>query len=816
MILPSLACILISIFWSNLAYAEMKVQPSDGVFPGVTASVPSLPAYSYSNPVYADINEGFSLQYRYAYIDPVGVGTHYVATTFYGFTVGYNTLEIEIDDKEITRTDGNSWYFAKGIMLTDWFGFGILYNRYTFDGETVKAWGYSFLMQPSKYLSFGCVIDHANEPSPGLLSLRQREWYSMSLRPFGNMFSLSWDIKRYEGEEWGDVLHIFTLSGMMWHDILYAVQYDSDKNISFSLAVPFDISTRTGASSIYDFGYTNFNKQESHAYTFGITLTDERFRNAIGPKQRFLSIVLQEPVKEIKERGIFERSRASFFEIVRSLREATYDESIKGVVLQIDAPVLTFAQAQEIREEIKRCKGNGKPVYCIVTSVGNLEYYVASSATKIYYTPNQPFGITGLKAEVYFFKGLLDKVGIRFEEVKKGQYKSFGESFTRQHMSDAARENLIEVLKDLNQQFISDIASDRKLTVEDVEKCMAGGILTPQQAQAQGFVDVVARPMEVLQSLGVERYGLSYMVQCDDYVEEKMYAYDWGPKPQIAVIYVEGNIIRGTAKDNNFLSPAMIGDVNYKKFLEKVFADSSVKAVVIRINSGGGSAIASDLMWHSLVALKKRYNKPVIISFGNMAASGGYYIACTGDTIFTSKSTITGSIGVLFGKLNLEELYAKLGISKETIKMSEFADIFSESRAMTEKEKQLIQKNVDFTYNEFIQKVEMGRNIPADAIPQVAEGKIFTGSQALNNGLADTQGGLIVALSYAASLANIKGEFKVIQLPEKDIDLRKILKGTSFQTALSDMMQYMYNMLIFESLNKEEVLLLYPYEIVIK
>lgn len=816
MTLLLLACILISAIVTANSFADIKQQASDVLIPGATASIPGIPSYSVVNPVFADINEAFSLQYRFTHINSGDIGTHYAATTLYGFTVAYSTVEALFTKEDVTKTEGHSWYFGKGIMLTDWLGIGISYNRYTVNDDPVKSWGYSLLLFPSRFISFGMVVDHANEPSLGPVTLKQREWYSVGLRPFGNTVSFAWDMKRYKGEKWGDVLHVFTLSGMVWRDFMYSLQYDTDKNISIAFAIPFDISTKTGGTSLYDFGYMNFNTQKATAYTFGVTLTEERFRNAMSSKMRYLSIVLQDEVKEIKEKGIFEPSRASFFEIVRSLREASYDESIAGILIQIDAPALSFAQAQELREEIKRCKLKGKPVYCILASMGNLEYYIATSASKIFYVPNQPFAITGLKAEVYFFKGLLDKVGVKFEEVKKGQYKSFGESFTRNQMSDAARENIISLLKDLNQQFIYDIAADRNISVQEVEQCIASGMFTPQQAQARGFVDEVARPLDVMQRLGVERYGVSYLVTCENYIEEKMFVYEWGQKPKIAVIYVEGNIIRGQSKEDGFITPTMIGDVNYQKYLTKVFSDRDVKAVVIRINSGGGSAIASDLMWHTLVALKKRYKKPVVISFGNIAASGGYYIACTNDTIFTSKATITGSIGVIFGKLNLEELYTKLGINKETIKMSEFADIFSESRPFTEKEKQLIQKGVDFTYNEFIQKVESGRNIPASVIPSVAEGRVFTGAQALQNNLADKEGGLIAALSYAATLAHIKGEFQVVQLPQKDIDLRKILKGTSFQSSLTGIMRYIFDTIAFESLSQEEVLLLYPYDIVIK
>lgn len=816
MTLLLLACILINAIVTGNAFAELKKQASDVLMPGATVAIPGIPSYSYINPVFADINEAFSLQYRFAHIHAGDIGTHYAATTLYGFTMAYSTVEALFGEREVMKTQGHSWYFAKGIMLSDWLGVGISYNRYSVDDDPVISWGYSLLAFPSRFISFGMVIDHANEPSLGQVTVKQREWYSIGIRPFGNRLSFAWDIIRYKGEQWKDVLHVFTLTGMLLYDVMYSLQYDTDKTISCALAIPFDISTKTGGTSIYDFGYANFNKQKTSAYTFGITLTEERFRNAVSSKRRYLQIVLREQVKEVKDSGLFEPSRPSFFEIVRSLREAMYDKSIAGILLQIDAPAVNFAQAQELREEIQRCKQKGKPVYCILASMGNLEYYIASSASKIYYVPNQPFGITGLKAQVYFFKGLFDKIGIKFEEVKKGQYKSFGESFTRQQMSDAARENIIALLKDLNQQYIHDIARDRNISVQEVEQCIASGILTPQQARVKGFIDEIARPFDVIQQLGVERYGVSYLVTCDRYIEEKMFVYEWGPKPKIAVVYVDGNIIRGQSKEDGFFAPAMIGDSNYKNYLEKVFSDRDVKAVVIRINSGGGSAIASDMMWHTLVSLKKRYKKPVVISFGNIAASGGYYIACTNDTIFTSKATITGSIGVIFGKFNLEELYSTLGISKETIKMSEFADIFSESRGFTEKEKQLIQKSVDFTYNEFVQKVETGRNISPENIPQVAEGKVFTGAQALQNKLADKEGGLIAAISYAATLAHIKGEFQVEQLPQKDIDLRKLLKGSSFQASLSGIMQYVINTMMLETLSSEEVLLLYPYDIVIK
>ena len=249
--------------------------------------------------------------------------------------------------------------------------------------------------------------------------------------------------------------------------------------------------------------------------------------------------------------------------------------------------------------------------------------------------------------------------------------------------------------------------------------------------------------------------------------------------------------------------------------LEHAFTDSSVKAIIIRINSGGGSAVASDLMLNKLINLKKRFKKPVVFSFGNIAASGGYYVACSGDKIYSNRGTITGSIGVIFGKITLKELYEKLGIKNEIIKMSKFADIFSESRELTDKEKEILQRGINFTYDRFTGKVMKSRKIKKNKIPEVAEGKVFTGSQAEKNHLIDHIGGLLAAIKYAKSLSDLGSNYDIVKYPDKMTFINGILQ-TNDNLFLSKFMEKLYGNLITIKSIEENFIYLYPFIIKIQ
>jgi protease-4 len=382
-------------------------------------------------------------------------------------------------------------------------------------------------------------------------------------------------------------------------------------------------------------------------------------------------------------------------------------------------------------------------------------------------------------------------------------------------MSEAHRENLTELLSDLNTQYLDDIGADRGLPRAAIESLFARGFLVPDEAKSGRFVDEVAYPSELEKRLVNDGPGVKRILRMEEYIARKRRLVDWGPVPAIAVVHVTGSIIRGEERRSGLIGPNATGDESFRKMLEQVFGDTSVRAVVIRVNSGGGSATASDFMWHALLEMKKKYNKPLVFSFGNIAASGGYYIACTGDKIFSGGGTVTGSIGVVMGKVNLGKLYATLGVNKDVIKMSEFADIFDESRELSTRERELLQKAVDFTYRGFTEKVSKGRGISKENIPGVAEGRVFAGSRAKERALVDSIGGLVAAIEYAKGMAGVERRCRVLHLPSRRSSVVEMLGSATAGDALAaiepirNALQNLYH-------GDEAWLFLYPYRIEIK
>jgi protease-4 len=366
-----------------------------------------------------------------------------------------------------------------------------------------------------------------------------------------------------------------------------------------------------------------------------------------------------------------------------------------------------------------------------------------------------------------------------------------------------------QILGDLNEQFLGLLSGSRGVSRKEINAVLSRGVLTPEEAREMKVVDKVMYPDEAMKDIGT---NLS-PVNLKEYLNENRSVHSWGPVPVIAVVYVDGSIIRGKSKITRYARG--IGDESYAEVLEQVFRDSSVKALVLRIDSGGGSAAASDFMWRSLISLKEKYKKPVVISFGNIAASGGYYIACTGDRIFSSPGTITGSIGVIFGKVSVSELYGKLGINKEVIKMNRFADIMSESRKFTEEEKKVLQKGIDFTYSQFLDRVRKARKIESDKIESVTEGKIFTGNQAGKNRLVDEMGGLLTAIEYAKTLAGIEREFVVRGLPEYTAFMDSIVQTTS-PGPFGSIFGRLYGEAKIDLLLNSDYLFLFPYVLKIR
>ncbi|MFA5519367.1 MAG: signal peptide peptidase SppA, partial [Spirochaetota bacterium] len=632
------------------------------------------------------------------------------------------------------------------------------------------------------------------------------------LHPYFQNITLSADGTKLSNEKFKDMDYAFSGNIKLPNDMELTGKIDTDKNIQFALTIPFFFRSKNSHSIMIDGYGSSFKNSRLNYYSAGISYSFARNAKAkeFYSANNLLYIKFDQPIKEVERTFFLSKKNPVFTELLGTIVNAGNDNTIQGLFIEIEQVPFGMAQIQEIRNEILKIKAQGKKVYALMNYPGNKEYYLASTADKIYFTPNSPFYLTGLKAQVYFFKGLLDKAGIEYESISFGKYKSLNESAIRETMSPEFRENMESLLLNLNEQFVADIASDRNMDETTIHNLFNKGFYVPLEAKEKGFIDEVLYKDEAIKNIGK---NINF-VDFKNYIKEKIDLQQWGPIPSIAVVHVNGIIIPGKSRNSFFNTNT--GDATYSSALESVFKNSMVKALVIRVDSGGGAASASDYMWRELARLKKKYPKPVVFSFGNTAASGGYYIACTGDEILASKATITGSIGVVAGKLNLSELYSKLGINKEVIKMSEFADIFSESKKLTEKEKSLVQESINFTYQRFTEKVADARGFSEKNIPNIAEGRVFTGDQAVENNLVNQNGGIMAAIEIAKARSDIKGNYNILHLPEGRILLPGIIRGNTESSLMELIKPFMNNIDKYTMLKNEPYLYLQPYYIDIK
>ncbi|HON15023.1 MAG TPA: signal peptide peptidase SppA [Spirochaetota bacterium] len=779
--------------------------------PQVLSSSYSADSFSsLANPVFT---QGYNYPFlAYSFVKNSSNYDHFALVNILDFDFIYSNYNLSSDDG-VLREKVSLYSINRGFLFNNSFGIGIGYTTTSSTYEALdsnRIWHVGFLLRPFSFLSFGVVLRDYRDKSAVVKNF-ETATYSVALRPFGENLTWTADATFFSKDLDFDNYYSFGFEAIVYSGIAFTAKYDSDKNFSFGLSSPFSFrKERPLILSLNANGGKNHRDEQgfsSGGFAFILSRDDNAIR--FYDREKFLYLRLNGNFAEEnpQQQFIMIRER-NFHSLIDGLRCAANDESINGLVIDIDSVAFGFAQIQELRRELIILRKRGKRVIALLNYSGNKEYYLATAADKIYFTPNSTFAITGLKMQAYFFKGLMDKAGVKYESVSKGRYKSFNEQFTRENMSDAARENLKELLEDLNNQYVSDIVESRKITEDSVKELFAAGFYEPATAKAKGFVDEVMHRDSVTESMA----EAVDFVKFEHYIEEYQKVRSWGAIPEIAVIHVTGSIVSGEGAANSFSTTT--GDYDYRESLNRAFMDDNIKGVVIRIDSGGGSAAASDFMWNYLLVMKKRFPKPVVFSFGNMAASGGYYISCTGDRIFAEKGTITGSIGVVAGKVSLARLYSMIGISTETIKMSDFADIFSESRDLTPKEKELFQKNIDFIYDRFTERVIEARGISKEDISSVAEGKIHSGKAARENKLVDENKGLLAAIEYVRNLSGIESSYQVRHLPERGSYLQRIIKKSE-ESVLSDI-KPLLKIIQRYNIPDEKVLYITPYIIEIE
>ncbi|MBA4316796.1 MAG: signal peptide peptidase SppA [Flavobacterium sp.] len=464
-------------------------------------------------------------------------------------------------------------------------------------------------------------------------------------------------------------------------------------------------------------------------------------------------------------------------DIINAIEKAKTDDDIKGISILNDNSELGIAQYKALRDALESFKKSGKFVMAYANSYSQKEYYLNSVANTIYINPVGDLDFKGLSAEMMFFKDFQDKTGVKMEVIRHGKYKSAVEPFLDNKMSDANREQISELLNSVWNSVTADISKSRNVSVAKLNE-IANGLLarTPEMAKAEKLVDVVAYEDvyhdAIRKALKVDKDDDYNKVEVLEYTRKMATSStDFDIKDKIAIIYAQGQIMSGEGDVNT------IGEGSMRRSLMEARKDKNMKAIVLRIDSPGGSALTSDLIWREIELTKKV--KPVVVSMGNYAASGGYYIACNADKIFAENNTITGSIGV-FGILpNFTQLATKIGLHSEQVKTHENSAEYSPFLPLDEKFKAVTLEGVEHIYKTFVAHVAEGRKMSFAQVDSIAQGRVWSGSQALKIGLVDKIGGLDDALKEAATLAKIKS-YKTQNFPEFEKDINDILENLPF------------------------------------
>ncbi len=477
-------------------------------------------------------------------------------------------------------------------------------------------------------------------------------------------------------------------------------------------------------------------------------------------------------------RRIFGGQPQSLGSLMAQFRKAKVDKRITAVLLDIDMSDAGWAKSEEIRGAIEDFRASGKPVYAYMETGLNKDYYIASACDKIFVPPPGELFTIGLAADVMFFRGSLDKLGIYPDMYQIGKYKSAGDTFTQKEMTDAHREYINSLLDDLYGRYLDGISKARKKSVDEVKALIDEAPYSAAKAKEVGLIDGALYrddvEKELKKRLGYKDTDDLHIARAGDYKQITQESLGLNKGEKIAIIYAAGDITSGRSTFGGS-GQETIGSDSLVKTINDVKDDRSIKAIVLRIDSPGGSGLASDIIWRAVEAAKAK--KPIVVSMSDVAASGGYYIACNANKIVAEPSTITGSIGVVGGKPVLKGFYDWIGVTNEYVMRGKNAGMFRESEKFSDTERAKFQEFLKNTYDDFTSKVAKGRGKEQAYIDSVGQGRVWTGYQGKERGLVDEYGGLDKAIELAKELAKIPADKSIerVILPQPPTFLQQLM-----------------------------------------
>lgn len=513
-------------------------------------------------------------------------------------------------------------------------------------------------------------------------------------------------------------------------------------------------------------------------------------------KNSVLELQMKYPIKDFTGNNegepfdiLFEKAQG-LDQILHAIKVAKEDDNIKGISINNNYISAGISTTQAIRKALSDFKESGKFIYAFGDYYFQKDYYLASVADSIFLNPVGAMDFKGLSAEVLYFKDLQDKTGVKMEVIRHGKYKSAVEPFLSNEMSEDNRTQIKELMSSIWNSIVSEISVDRSISKKDINIIAdtLGG-RKPEYAKASGLLDDIVYFDEyenrIKQAMGISREDKLNSISLEDYMKISRKKKLRSGKDKIAVIFAQGNILYGEG------GPDMIGQGIMNKAIIKARDDKTVKAIVLRVNSPGGSALVSDIIWREIEMAKEK--KPIVVSMGDVAASGGYYISAGANKIFAEPTTITGSIGV-FGTIpNINELAANIGINAEQVGTNKNSVDYSLFEPMSDEFRAYVKEGIETTYRTFLSKVSEGRNITISQADSIAQGRVWSGTEAKKLGLVDELGGLEDAIEAAALLA--------------DVDSYSVKKYPKYKTSFERLMEDFGGASIFnkEQLIREEI-----------
>ena len=669
---------------------------------------------------------------------------------FAGDGFGYSVEWIDGVDSRIKQT------IATGFRGGDLFSFGFGYSWFKSANRRYRALNVrtvGFTSRPWKFLSmagkwnsirgtnFATFVTELNIPKP-----QDNYRIGIGLRPFGNNITITTDLNVDKKSAGDESTLIYGLEIWLSKGFSINAMYDELGNYEFGIEVGIPTKSLRNSNSFDDAG--------EYLSSTVILESREHFRETIlRSKGRYLKLNLKGAVPDDPQRGyFFSRGPRTTAEWVRLIEKARADDSIAGIILNIGRFGGGTATASEIRNALLRFKEDGKKIIVyseILTGKGLL---LASVADMIMMNPSGYLYFTGLRASISYYKGLLDKIGVEVEFVRVGRYKSAVEPFSFDSMSYSFKEEIDAILDDYQNFYIEGISEGRNLSKDDTKAIQDKGPFTASEALKNKLIDKIAYENEI-DDIIKKKYGLKSIVKIKgrDYEKQKKLNREWAEKKKIAIIHLSGSIVPGESRGGGLL-----GARTASRIIKNAREDRSIKAIILRINSGGGTVLGSDIIWNEINRTKGK--KPIIASFGDISASGAYYLAMPADSILAEKTTLTGSIGIFMALPKVKELYKKLGIRREVIKRGKHADILSDDQKWTEEERELLQRQLNELYQDFIDKVSEGRGMTSVEVDSVAMGRLWTGEDALANGLIDMIGGMREAENLSLRMTELNRE----------------------------------------------------------